>query len=63
MRKCPTCGQWRGHVDCLRGEEVTECGDCRKACPPVDPQQKLLRENFTTINHALVQVNVSFYGV
>lgn len=31
MRKCRTCGQCRGHVDCLRGRgEEGECGDCSK---------------------------------
>lgn len=30
MRKCPTCGQYRGHVECLRGDEATECEDCIK---------------------------------
>lgn len=31
MRKCRTCGQCRGHVDCLRGDETNECEDC--TCP------------------------------
>lgn len=28
MRKCSTCGQCRGHVDCLRKENGNECEDC-----------------------------------
>lgn len=28
MRKCGTCGQCRGHVDCLRGDVSNECKDC-----------------------------------
>ncbi len=28
MRKCFTCGQWRGHVECLRGDCTPVCDDC-----------------------------------
>lgn len=28
MRKCRTCGQCRGHVECLRGDKTNECQDC-----------------------------------
>ena len=28
MRKCPTCGQCRGHVECLRKVDGNECADC-----------------------------------
>lgn len=35
IRKCRTCGQSRGHVDCLRDRGGSECQDCSStdACP------------------------------